>query len=337
MARRFFFVPFFGISVPLFFIISGFFAGRYSKEIRRPSLFFFFRKKLKGLILPFLSWNIILMLLMLDRGRLFSCKTLFFLFTGVWQLYYVFALLQMLIINFYLERFLEGRRLNWFIAGAGFISLVFYGIADLLLWTRGASSGFFEAYFNRLVLPWGIFFALGMGLRHRPTFMDWLLHKKYWLIGLSLLSYAAYVLELHLEEAWVGYNPLKQFLLAGLFFQFFFSILVLVLLCQLENSGKVKVLLMRLEALSRDTYGIYLAHTTILTLLFLLWDKYVPFASHWIEVPILWMAIWFICQGIISLVQQMRWRWIGLFLFGMIIRRGQYTRKWDEDRVFSTQ
>ena len=323
MARRFFFAPLFGIPVPLFFIISGFFAGRYSIKICRPGLSFFFRKKLKGLILPFLSWNIILILLMVERSRLFSAEILFFLFTGFWQLYYVFALLQLLIINFYLERFLEGRRLGWFIAVAGFISLVFYGIADLLLWTRGASSGFLEEYLDRLVLPWGIFFALGMGLRHRPTAMDWLLEKKYWLIALSIFSYVAHVLELHLEEAWVGYNPLKQFLLAGLFFQFFFSILVLVLLGQLENSSKVKGLLMRLEALSKDTYGIYLAHTTILSLLFLLWDKYVPFAAHWIEVPILWVAIWFICQGTISLVKQMRWRWMGLFLFGMIIRRGR--------------
>jgi fucose 4-O-acetylase-like acetyltransferase len=323
VAWRFFFTPLFGIPVPLFFVISGFFAGRYSKKIRRPSLFFFFRKKLKSLILPFLSWNIILILLMVEKSRLFSTKSLFFLFTGFWQLYYIFALLQLLIINFYLERFLEGHRLNRFIAAAGFISLAFYGIADLLLWTKGASSGFWEDYLDRLVFPWGIFFVVGMGLRHRPTFMNWLLQKKYWLIGLSIFFYVAHFLELRLEEAWVGYNPLKQFLLGGLFFQFFFSLLVLVLLYQLENSSRLKGLLMRLEALSKDTYGIYLAHTTILIILFLLWDKYVPFATHWIEVPVLWVAIWFVCQGIISLVKQMRWRWIGLFLFGMIIRRGR--------------
>lgn len=252
----------------------------------------------------------------------FFCRNPLFFFTGFWQLYYVSALIQMLIINFYLERFLEGRRLIWFISAAGFISLVFYGIADSLLWTRGASSGFLEDYLDRSVFPWGIFFAVGMGLRHRPTLMNWLMQKKYWLIVLSIFCYVSYVLELLLEEAWVGYNPLKQFLLASLFFKFFFSILVLVLLYQLENSSKMKGLLMRLGSLSKDTYGIYLAHTTILVLLFLPWDKYVPFAAHWVEVPIFWVAIWFICQGMISLVRQMRWRWMGLFLFGMIIRRG---------------
>ena len=182
MAWRFFFAPLFGIPVPLFFVISGFFAGRFSKKIHRPNLFVFLRRKFKGLILPFLSWNIILILLMVEKNRLFSTKSLFFLFTGFWQLYYVFALLQLLIINFYLERFLEGHRLNRFIAAAGFISLAFYGIADLLLWTKGASSGFLEDYLDRLVFPWGIFFAVGMGLRHRPTFMNWLLKKN---IGLS--------------------------------------------------------------------------------------------------------------------------------------------------------
>jgi fucose 4-O-acetylase-like acetyltransferase len=323
VAGRFFFAPFFGIPVPLFFILSGFFAGRYSKKIHRPSLFFFFRKKFKGLILPFLSWNIILILLMVERSRLFSAETLYFLFTGFWQLYYVFVLLQFLIINFYLERFLEGHRLGWFIAAAGLISLTFYGIADLLLWTRGAASGFTEDSLNRMFAPWAIFFASGIGLRHRPTAMAWLSQKKYWLMALSVLSYAAFVLELRLEEARVGYNPLMQFLLSGLFFQFLFSFLALVLLCQLDQSDKLKGFLRWLEGLSKDTYGIYLAHTTLLILLFLPWDKYVPFATHWIEVPLLWVLLWFICQGIIRLVEKMRWRWLGLFLFGMIIRAGR--------------
>ncbi len=327
MARRFFFAPLFGIPVPLFFIISGFFAGRYSKEIRRPGLSFFFRKKLKGLILPFLSWNIILILLMVEKSRLFSVETLFFLFTGFWQLYYVFALLQLLTINFYLERFLEGRQLKWFIAAAGFISFLFYGIADLLLWTRGASSGFFEDYLDRLILPWGIFFALGMGLRHRPAAMDWLSQKKYWLIVLSIFSFIAHVVELHLEEAWVGYNPLKQFLLAGLFFQFFFSLLVLVILYQLENSGRTRTMLAHLSSLSQYTYGIYLAHTAILIFLFVLGNGFGIFTAHWSEVPILWAAAWGICRGMIDFVRMMRWRWASLFLFGMILRRGRVHEK----------
>lgn len=317
----FVFAPFFAIPVPMFFIISGFFAGRFSKQIHRPNLFIFLRKKFKGLILPFLTWNVIL--LFLARKSLSLGNFLFFLFTGYWHLYYVFVLLQLLILNFYLERSLDNHRLNWFLAAAAFLSFVFYGIADLVLWTKGAVSGVFEAYLISTCFPWIIFFAVGVWLRHRDTAINWLLQKKYWLIGLSFISYLAYFLELHLEEEWVGYNPLKQFLLSGLPFRIFFPLLVLVFLYQLANSGKVKVLLMRLTALSKDTYGIYLAHIAVLILLFALWNKFVHSTGHWIEVPIFWAAIWLVCWGIISFVRDMRWRWIGLFVFGIITRRGR--------------
>jgi surface polysaccharide O-acyltransferase-like enzyme len=317
------FVPIFALAVPIFFAISGFFAGRPPTPGEGPRAGLFrLRRRLARLAVPFLVWNVILLGLSPERTLLPPGEILFFLGTGYWQLYYVFALFQLLLLGVLLEPLMHGRRMNWILAGAGILSFLFYGISDLLLWTQGADGGFFEALWNRFFAGWSLFFATGIVLRRLPGALEGLSRNLARFFLLSAFFYLAYLAELHFEDRWLGYHPRKQFLLAGLPFQFFGTLAFIGALFRFQGLPRGQRVLARLASLGGDTFGIYLAHTGVLMVFYRVMLASGRAEVHWIEAPVLWAATWIFSTGFVRLVRDVpAFGRVGFILFGFRARR----------------
>lgn len=296
-------------------MLSGFYAGRVSRRSGGPGLFLFLRRKFKSLLLPFFAWNAVLLILN-PAGEKFSLlETLYYFLTGSWQLYYIFALFQMLLINFFIGSRMDDRRLDMLLAISALLTVLFYAAADITLWISGSRSDFFENHLNRLFPAWYFFFVFGMRLRRKITTLDWLVRNRLRMLPFIGLSYALYVIEFTREDAWLGFNPLQQFLLAGLPFKFLFSLYLLATF----YLWREKRWLRRLASVSNETYGIYLSHTALLTVLFALWQSSGYSTTHWIEVPLLWVAVWAACLGANRLAHISGLRRLGVVFFGTSI------------------
>jgi len=312
--------PFFAVPVPTFFLLSGFFAGRFSPSVTRPGIRSFMRKKLRVLIIPFLIWNAILLLLDGQSRQISPGEILYYSLTGYWQLYYISVLLQLLLLYYVLEPYLKGRGVYLFFGISALLACGFALLADTFLWTKGASSAFLETHMISSFPPWVVFFASGVWLRHSPKYFYLLVDNIRWLFILTALSFALYYWELRLEDAWLGFNPLQQFLAGGLPFRFLCPLLLLAALYKVKESGHAQRIRLWLASASEDTYGIYLSHTTVIILLFGVWQASGYGIVHWVEVPILWIATWFLCQGGVRLASSMKLRWIGVLFFGTVRR-----------------
>jgi peptidoglycan/LPS O-acetylase OafA/YrhL len=320
--------PIYGSAVPIFFLISGFSTGGYSASIERPGILTFFRRKLKPLAIPFFFWNAVLILLLILDGGLPPVPVVAYRFlTGTWQLYYVFALLQMLFLKFCLGPYTKGRNLTWALGMAFAVSFAFYALADLSMWLFGDKGGFFETDLNRLFVPWMPFFALGVWLRQNPGGIEWLSKKLPWLVVFTALTWILYAWELACEAEWTGYNPLKQFLISGFAFQVFAPLLILVSLYRIVEGRKLRRSTRFLSDSGRDTYAVYLCHTTVLLLIFPIWCRVAsPFDLYRIEVPVLAVFVWIICRLLIGTVAKLNLRFPGLILFGFSTRRTKSVR-----------
>ena len=286
---------FYSIPVPLFFMLSGYSAGGLGTP--RVSLFKFLRRKSGGILLPFFFWNAVLILLVLraaDQSWL-ECGILFL--TGVWQLYYLFVLLQLL----FLKQFVSRRYLPHVLVAAAFCAVAYYGLANYWMWTRGITSTEMEVHFNRTVFPWAIYFFTGVLLRQRPQSLEWLAKRRWWLVAIWAMSYLAYSTELRYEGAYLECHPLQQIMLSGLPFQWAGAVSLIVLFCEAERRHFISPVRKALGFFGKESYGIYLAHTTLLVLLLKLYDRSgftLPFA---LEVPaavvLLWVASWSLVRG----------------------------------------
>lgn len=314
----FLFAPFFALPVPAFFMLSGLFSGRFSSLVSRPSLIAFIRKKTRTLIIPFFFWNTLL-LLFAKAHQLPVARLVYFSLTGFWQLYYISVLLQLLILHHLLESRIAGIGIRRIFGVAAALAVAFGATADYLLWTRGAGSAFMETELIGLFLPWSVFFAGGLWLRQEKPALPWLDSKRYWLLFLTVLAYALFYAGLRIEDDRIGYNPLQQFLFAGLPFRLLSPLLFLVLLNRLLQAGWSTKLMARLASGSRAVFGIYLSHTVVLTLLLAVRKTAGIETTHWIEVPVLWGMTWFISKGLVTLARASRQPW-GV-IFGMTGRR----------------
>lgn len=253
-------------AVPLFFIISGYFMGKTfgspDGAIRYSTVF---RRRIVPIIVNFFTWNIIYMVLMnvFVGMPILSFNTLWLLTTGYVHLYFIFVLMQLFLLYPLVHPFLDKR-------GAGImfivalISLVFYAVSDLLLWTRGADSHFFEWHWGKLFAAWCLFFFWGAWLAFRPGLMTRLSKRILPLAALTATSFIPYWMETYRETRNFGYNPRDYFLVSGIAFQFLCANLVLLCSYRLDNLNIKSRLMDMLAASGIDTYGIYLSHYAFL-------------------------------------------------------------------------
>jgi surface polysaccharide O-acyltransferase-like enzyme len=315
--------PIYGLSVPLFFMLSGFFAGRFASGVKRPGILHILRKKLKVLIVPFLAWSVILLALLAKTVPAVPVTTgwaIYQLLTGVWQLYYVFVLIQLLLIYYLIEPSLTGKRLDQFLGICAAVSVAFYAFAGYVLHTRGPASEYIEADLIKTPLPWIVFFVLGLWLRSRTKVLAWLAAHIHLLSLATLAAHLLYWRELIWEDDKLGYNPILQFLALGFPYRILAPLLCLVILIRLQNlnSSWLRPVLEWLSSQSRYTYAIYLCHTAFLMIFLTAVRGSGRWLASWFAAPAFFVAVWLASMALIWLLGSPALRPIGRLLFGTV-------------------
>ncbi|RPI74645.1 MAG: acyltransferase [Desulfobacteraceae bacterium] len=307
------FAPVFSLVVPLFLVFSGFFAGESVESASQVSWKGFLVKKAGRILVPFLIWNSLLIFTdqVLNKAG-WSNDLIFPLLTGQWQLYYLFALMQLFVLHHFLITRPGRSGMQTLLIPAACFSFLFYLTADVILWTRGMEANLFETHGNRLFFAWSLFFALGVWFRQDVNALPRLFARQGLFTALTVLFYAAYYGELRLEEQLFGGHALGQILLAGFFFQVCACLLILNLLCRWSAGKRAAKILKSLAALAPDSYGIYLVHTPILICLYAF---SLPFPI-WVEVPVYWVITFLIAFGLVRLVRVQGRPWLSKLLLG---------------------
>lgn len=256
------------MAVPAFFIVSGYLLGLHhpppeAGPVRTTRL----GPKLRVLLVPFFAWNIVYMIVFkLAQGwPIFSGATVWFLCTGYVHLWFVCVLVQLMLLYTWLEPRLTGRGLPVIVGVAAALSLAFYALADVLVWLGGADQGhYFEWYYGKAFVPWGVFFFWGVWLGRKPSWLPALGRHRIALALLTLATGLLYYWESYLELVVLGSIPRQYFLLSGLGFQLMAGTTLLAFLQDWDASGRVGSGLRFLARWGRDTYGVYLSHLAIL-------------------------------------------------------------------------
>jgi membrane-bound acyltransferase YfiQ involved in biofilm formation len=311
-------------------MLSGFFAGRFAQHVRRPNILHFLKQKLNTLIVPFFVWNLILLLLLARTVPFSPGEVLYNLLTGVWQLYYIFVLIQLLLLHFFVQPYFREERVNLLLGLSAGVSFLFYVFAECMLWTKGLGSEFVEGHLIKIPLPWVIFFALGMWLRSRMWFLGWLATRLSWLILITAAAHALYWWELKLVDNWLGYNPFLQFPLGGLPYRILAPLLLLVIPFRLadRSSRRIRGALTWIASFGKYTYAIYLSHVAFLIIFFMVLKVSLLRMSgdpvvYWTGPPVLFVAVWVACLAMLGVIRKLRIRWIGRLLYGSIPKEPQ--------------
>lgn len=307
-------MPVFCIAVPAFMVLAGYFADPPGARKEPDASLRTTHRRILRLALPFLIWNVLTLGALVGEGlRPDAREVALQVLTGTWQLYFIFALLQLLLLRRLVRRPVNGRML----ALAAAATAATYAWGDLLLWRlEGADNGEFETLSEKLFLSWILFFFAGLWLRARPEALDEIGRR--WLPMLLALGvfYALFLFELRLEDERFGYNPRKQILLGGLPFHLLGAVLFIAVLRALDRGGRARGALAWLASAGTDTYGIYLNHTAVLVGLFAACRGLGLTTFRWFETPLLAIGTWLLSQGLVRLTRRVAPGWLKFAAFG---------------------
>jgi surface polysaccharide O-acyltransferase-like enzyme len=267
----------YAVAVPTFVLLSGLYAAP-PEDPARPRL----RRRLVRLIPPFVVWNLVLLGLGAE-GTLSPTEVGIRLLSGMWQLYYIGVLVQLLALAALLEPRVTGRAAWGLFAAAIGLTVVTYAVSDALLWVGHYVSRDVEILVRRGCFAWSAPYALGVALRRHPPLLGWLRRRLGLLVALTALTGALYLFELQLEEQVLGFDARAQIVLGGLPFQLVAPLALLIGLDRAAGTRWARSLAHQ----GPDTFGVYLVHTPILIGVWALdraWG--LPQVSAW-EVPVL--------------------------------------------------
>jgi hypothetical protein len=276
--------------VPVFFMISGLVLGLHHRDPDyRVDVRSFWQRRFHTLVLPFVAWNIVYMFILeVAQGQsIFNVQTLFNVTTGYVHLYFVFVLLQFLLLYTLLSKRFSARALLACVFLSALSSIVFYAISDDLLWTLGPDEHRFEWRFGKLCFGWAVFFFWGMWLGYSPATMDRLKKHQWWLLLAALCAYVPYFIATRDELLRFGTFARDYFLLSGLPYQFIASNWFLVFLYGLDARMRASHLINRLAGLGPYVFGVYVAHFAALVGIVSLWSKFMPVVPAEITVPVI--------------------------------------------------
>jgi len=305
--------------VPLFFIISGFVLGIHHRDPDyRVDPRSFWRRRLTTLVIPFLAWNVIYMLILeVAQGQpIADVQTLLSLLTGYMHLYYVFVLLQFLLLYTLLVNHVNARVLLVCLALAALSSIAFYALSGSLLWTLGPDDHQFEWRWGKLFVGWAVFFFWGLWLGYTPDALDRLKRRQWWLLLGTACAYAVYLIVMRYQYVSFETYARDYFLLAGLPFQFLAATWLLALLYGVDARLQASPSWRRVAGWGPDTFGIYVAHMAFLIGIVALWDQLMPGVPAGLEVPVVAALTLLVTEGFLRLCRTPRFRRPGLILFG---------------------
>jgi len=305
--------------VPLFFIISGFVLGIHHRDPGyRVDARSFWRRRFTTLVIPFFAWNVIYMLILeVAQGQpIADMQTLLSLATGYMHLYYVFVLLQFLLLYTLLGNHVSVRVLRACLVLAALSSIAFYAFSGALLWTLGPDDHQFEWRWGKLFFGWAVFFFWGLWLGYTPTALDRLKRRQWWLLLATVCAYAVYLVVMRVQYVSFETYARDYFLLAGLPFQFLAATWLLALLYGLDARLQASSFWRRVAAWGPDTFGIYVAHMAFLIGIVALWDSVMPAVPAGLEVLLVAALTLVVTEAFLRLCLTPRFRRPGLILFG---------------------
>jgi surface polysaccharide O-acyltransferase-like enzyme len=305
--------------VPLFFIISGFVLGIHHRDpVYRVEFRSFWRRRLTTLVIPFFAWNVIYMLILeVANGQsIADVQTLLSLLTGYMHLYYVFVLLQFLLLYSLLGNHLNARVLLVCLILAAASSIAFYALSGSLLWTLGPDDHQFEWRWGKLFVGWAVFFFWGLWLGYTPAALDRLKRRQGWLLLGTAAAYGLYLVVMRYQYVSFETYARDYFLLAGLPFQLLAATWLLALLYGADARLQASPFWRRVAGWGPDTFGIYVAHMAFLIGIVALWQAFLPAAPAGLAVLIVAALTLLVTEAFLRLCLTPRLRLLGLILFG---------------------
>lgn len=283
--------PLFGLTVPAFFMISGYLADRGAlaaghEGARR------MRSRLVRLLVPFVAWNAITLAVLVGAAgaSMSAAATVYQVTTGVWHLYFIAALVQLLLLHSLLLGLLATPRGRWVTIAAVAGTAIFYAISEILVWTHGVMSDVVEFELRKTFIAWCGFYFIGVSWSRHGETLD-LPNRALLRLGTyALLAYVLYVLALRLQHHVYHATLRKQMLLSALPVQIAGSIFLLALLRRWETAGGAARLFSALASRGRDSYGVYLAHNAVLVALWAAFLRWELGRVHWTNAPLFWVA-----------------------------------------------
>lgn len=305
--------------VPMFFIISGFLIGvRLQNPVFTLNSHSFWQIRWRSLVLPFLIWNLIYMLMFKNIYGLpiFTWHTLFNLCTGYQHLYFVFVLLQCLLVYTIIANSLNRQGLKTVVAWAATGTILFYALSELLLWKYGSDGHFFEWNLGKLGLAWGLFFFWGMWLGSSKINVNLLIRYRHFLFTAAIIFFIPYWLETNNQLYYLGAVYRDYFLLSGLPFQFLAASAFLAYIFNREIKIRLSSNLLYLASWGKYMFGVYLCHLFILAYLNKVWIYYFPGDYFFLQVIVLTLPAFSISLGLVKLCSMPPYQFIGNSLFG---------------------
>jgi fucose 4-O-acetylase-like acetyltransferase len=305
--------------VPVFFYLSGYYAGGPSGTLTQAGGRNFLQKKVQRLIIPFLIWGVLTTALQIGLSQPPTWSDLVGIIIGSNQFYFIFVLIQLaLLYRFLVRPRISESNTGAFLALSATIALLNSATVDVLQWTVGpAPAQRFANWGAHSLIAWGVFYMLGAWANLHPAFLETLTRRAR-LIGCAwIVSYAAYVAELKLSEDRFGWSPVYLFVLTGFVFMGMTVLAGSVLMLRARGGIHRIPLHSLLWRWSTDTYGIYLAHVFVLLLVIRFYhrltDALLPFA---VEAPVFCLVTWLLTLGLVRLVRRSGGSWGRRLLLG---------------------
>lgn len=267
----------YGPTVPLFFVVAGFVgsAATPTKLVGRAA-------RLMPLVV--VQGALLLLLGVEDpptlTGRLWA------LCTGVWQLYFLSALAQLLLLHALVLRLPpRGRAAAAVVAALATTAVV--GWVSAALWTVGADFGQREALVRRFAPTWSIFYAAGVVLAARREWLTALGRRAAWLaVGCAPLG-AVELAEIVAEDRRFGHASTMQHLALGLPYQLVVSVTALAAAARLSARPRWARAFDLLARGAPASLSVYLLHGAVLWTSYSLWIGSGRAVVVWLEVPTL--------------------------------------------------
>lgn len=276
-------------AIPAFLVVSGYFVAFATGRNQERPKWTWLKNRLKFLVIPYLIWAVVMLLLNIFEGTSYSFSSaLIAILTGKTAdpYYFVPLIIQLFILSMLITPVAKHRPVLLLIISAIFLLLVRVGqYAIILDWQ------FFGKDLIRMLLPSWLFpgnlfwFVLGLtaGFHFKKIQDRFVRLRLFFLVGaLILIPLGMWEWEVLLINSGQNWFPPRETLLDNLYSFFILASFVSFSLRGITSSKL-------LNNLGAQSFGIYLSHTLVLTLMAKVIYHYFPLilSQTWFLLPVL--------------------------------------------------